>query len=259
MDLQPQARDGVAGPVDAPAAQADAIAVAIASLRARGAQHADPIGFGRIEALARRSARQPAEVRRLLEDKLRAALNDCEQRVEQARARAAAALPAAMQRMDGRTDSSPRVDAAGNVAGLRRLDADADSGQRPLAALLRDFARHAAPTGRPATAADGSASAEPKALREGRELWTRLAVERRLSRSLQHRPTNPGPLNSHQLVLRALRELQATAPEYLHALVARVDLLLWLDQASFGVATAAGRAARSSGNATNRRGRRGGS
>ena len=49
-------------------------------------------------------------------------------------------------------------------------------------------------------------------------------------------PDNPGPLNSEHLLLRALQQMQAAAPDYLGAFVSQVETLLWLDEARGGVA-----------------------
>ncbi|MEP6969323.1 MAG: DUF2894 domain-containing protein, partial [Betaproteobacteria bacterium] len=75
------------------------------------------------------------------------------------------------------------------------------------------------------------APTELKTLRDFRDTWIRLSVERQLSRSQQKVPANPGPLNSHLLVLRALRRMQEISPAYLERYMAHVEILLWLEQA----------------------------
>lgn len=73
---------------------------------------------------------------------------------------------------------------------------------------------------------------ELKAVQQFRSTWARLSVDRQLARSRAHVPDNPGPLNSHLLVLRALQEMQAVSPAYLGHFMAYADALLWLDQAT---------------------------
>lgn len=62
--------------------------------------------------------------------------------------------------------------------------------------------------------------------------WTRLRAERRLREALEQVPAQAGPLNSSQVVHRALRELHALSPAYLDAFVRHVDTLLWLEQSA---------------------------
>jgi hypothetical protein len=88
------------------------------------------------------------------------------------------------------------------------------------------------------------APAELKALSQFRSTWAGLSVERQLSHSLAQAPENPGPLNSHRLVLRTLQTLQALSPAYLQRFMAHADALLWLEQLSAAQAIATGPAPR---------------
>ena len=65
-----------------------------------------------------------------------------------------------------------------------------------------------------------------------RQTWSRLSADRHMTQSLAAVPENAGPLNSHQLVHRALTLMRESSPEYLHHFMAHVDALLWLEQAS---------------------------
>ena len=56
-----------------------------------------------------------------------------------------------------------------------------------------------------------------------------------MSRSTQQAPDNPGPLNSHGLVLRALQQMQALSLAYLTRFLAQAEAWAWLDQASNAV------------------------
>lgn len=91
-------------------------APAIEALRARGAARLDPVGLRFIEALARRSAAQGSEARRLLEQRLARALAECG-------ARCARALAEAGNRREAREGSGPLA------ALLGRLGEDAAAGE----------------------------------------------------------------------------------------------------------------------------------
>lgn len=190
-------------PMPGPVSSAGAIdaAATLAAWRERGAHRRDPVRFRLIEGMARRTAGHQGEARRLLDARL-AVLID-------AYGRALAEAPA------------PAVDAA----------PPARSG---LAELLDHIARHApapdvaAPGGMPLSA---SASApELKGVRFFNRTWTRLRAERRITQSLARVPENAGPLNSHQLVHRALVLMHELSPDYLNRFMAHVDGLLWLEQ-----------------------------
>jgi hypothetical protein len=101
----------------------------------------------------------------------------------------------------------------------------------PLAALVRQLELQA-PAG------------ELRALSLHRHCWTRLRVDRQLSLARAGMPGNAGPLNSQQLVLRALQLMRDISPAYLEGFMSQVETLLWLDRASFGRMTAPPRAAR---------------
>lgn len=88
----------------------------------------------------------------------------------------------------------------------------------PLAALVAELAQQSPP------------ETELKTLRDFRSTWSRLSAERRLTQSLAVVPDNAGPLNSQQLVHRALRLMRELSPGYLDRFVQHVDALLWLDQ-----------------------------
>lgn len=173
----------------------------IAALRARGAERLDPLRFHFIEALARRTAATGGPARSLLENRLARALDDCT-------ARCAAAPP----------PTAARPAAPG-----------------PLAELLDHLARENRSGFGPAVA-DGAITApdELKAVACFRDTWDTLRLERQLHEVLADEPENAGPLNSHLLVLRALRQMHQTSPAYLKRFMDYADTLLWLEQADGG-------------------------
>lgn len=188
--------------------------LAIAALRARGAQRVDPVRLRHIEALARRTSAQQGEVRRLLDGKLVRLLAACSQALDVPLSSAAAA-----------TEPPPSRSA--------------------LADLLAHLALHTdepMPSGIAGT--DTNARPELKALRCYRSTWSRLSVDQRLTQSLATVPANAGPLNTQRLMHQALTTMRDTAPEYLHRFMSHVEALLWLDQASLPMAGAKRESAR---------------
>lgn len=191
------------------------------TLRAQGAQRADPLRFAFAEALARRSAAHQGLARQLLDARLARALADCAAHCAQPQAGTVAA-PAALRGPPG-----PLADL------VRQLDqpAPALAGAQPMPGATRA----------------AGAPAELRSLQQFRSTWARLSIDRQLSRSLAQLPQNPGPLNSHLLALRSLQLMQDIAPAYLLGFVAQVEALLWLDEAAIGPAPAPGKAPRRGG------------
>ncbi|MGK6307849.1 DUF2894 domain-containing protein [Variovorax sp. DT-64] len=219
----------------APEAPAIEPGATLGAWRERGDDRLDPVRFGFIEALARRAATHHGEARRILDDKLLQLLaaygEDLEKR------RDAPVAPAALKR-DDPPDASP------------------------LAGLLDHIARHAAPEGEAPSAGEAvpglpAAPGELKTLGYFRSTWSRLSADRRLTQALAAVPENAGPLNSHQLVHRALTLMRELSPEYLHRFMSHVDALLWLDRANAGSASPAAEASRTDGRKKGARGKAG--
>jgi hypothetical protein len=224
--------------------------VTLAALRARGAPGFDPIGWRVIEALAGRAADQTDAVRQLLAARLATLLAAFQARFEPARTEAAHTLARVVQQCPQAAEALRPCLASGDFKRLHRL---ADALQEPgPASSLADLVRHldlqtAAPEARrlaDPVAAAGGAPAELKAVRYFRSTWSRLSVDQQLTRSFARVPENAGPLNSHLLVLRALKLMRETSPAYLSRFMSLVDTLWWLDQAEVGGAPGQAAAAR---------------
>lgn len=163
-----------------------------------------------------------------------------------------------------RRRGAQRVDPLGFsiIEALARRAADCEGAARQrldarLAQLLDGFAarfeaaqaaqraRRNAPAPHPLAAlrerlADGGAGGlELKTVRAYAGTWTRLRTGQRLAQSLARAPDHAGPLNSHALVLRTLRELQALSPEYLDRFVEYAEALLAIDRAGLPAEPAA--------------------
>jgi Protein of unknown function (DUF2894) len=201
-----------------------------------GAQLPEPLRRAYIEALARRAAAHDGAVRAWLEQRL------VEAGVSSSRSlpMAAAGLDGVPTRASTPTSSSPSPLASPSTStstststpGARRRPG-------PLAELTARLDRSAVAGGPGAVLAASSgpvASGPPelKSLQRDRATWARLSVDQELQRALAQVPDNPGPLNSHLLVLRSLRLMQTLSPDYLARFVSQLETLVWLDQASFG-------------------------
>lgn len=130
---------------------------------------------------------------------------------------------------------------------LARLSALADAASPPIAMAedriatpssqgsLRTLLDHIAAYPRMRDGADAEPSATPSpnvpamaALVEVRQLWSQLRTESQAREALAAEPTDAGPLNSAQLVHRALKLMRETSPEYLRHFLAYADTLSWL-------------------------------
>ena len=67
-----------------------------------------------------------------------------------------------------------------------------------------------------------------------RATWSALHAQQRVTHALASKPPQAGPLNSEQLVHRALLMMREVSPEYLRHMVATVDVLCWGEQLQHG-------------------------
>jgi len=204
----------------------------IEAWRARGDHRRDPVRFRLIEVLAKRAAAHQGEVRRILDDKV-------------------LELLAAYAQDLGKVPSAQGTPGAAQKGQVPR---------GPLAELVDAMARPAPSQGDGAAASGGvpgssTSTHELKTLSYFRSTWSRLSADRRLTQAMAAVPENAGPLNSHQLVHRALTQLRELSPEYLHRFMSHVDALLWLDQASVASASAGAETSRAEGQKKPGRGR----
>ena len=56
------------------------------------------------------------------------------------------------------------------------------------------------------------------------------ALEHRIRQAIEQVPAEAGPMNSHRLVSRAIKEMQRLSPEYLNRFVGYADTLMALEQ-----------------------------
>ncbi|CAB3815983.1 hypothetical protein LMG26689_00200 [Achromobacter animicus] len=179
--------------------------------RANGADRVNPLRFHLIDALDRRAAAYDGAVRQRLDERL-------------------AGLIAAYEgELIGAEDAAADAGA----------EADAEASQDavwggPLAELIAylgsDDSRD--PLGLRA------AYPELPLLDEFRALWSRFSADRQVRQSQERVHKNAGPLNSNQLVHRALTLMREMSPGYLQQFLSYTDALMWMEQMTAAAAPA---------------------
>ena len=214
-----------------------ALEATIDALRARGADRLDPVRFRFIEALARRSAAERGDARRVLDGRLATVLDEYTARFDQTQTRAGETLACTVAQFPDAADRLDAIYRAGNFRELRQFIASLQDRYRarPLPDLLSHIQQHS-PQNLPVNGAGEALKPreELTALAYFRNTWSRLNVDQQLTRALAQAPENAGPLNSHLLVLQSLKLMRDISPEYLRRFMAYADALLWLDQADSG-------------------------
>lgn len=209
---------GLAMTTGADAAPADATLATLQAWRERGDDRLDPVGFHFIEALARRAAAHAGAARARLDERLAQLL-----RAYAARVAAARAANAAEALDDPATpDASPAP-----------ATAAAKPARGPLAELAAYLAYPGAPGEDPdAIAAQARRDAYPDlpVLDGLREIWSGLSADRQVRQSQEQVHKNAGPLNSNQLVHRALSLMRELSPGYLQQFVTYTETLAWMEQ-----------------------------
>lgn len=174
------------------------------TLRASGAAEHDPVRVAYLEALARRTAAQPAAIRQRLNAKLEATASE----------------------LAARPTAPPTEASEGNAAS-------------PLAELLTYIGNHAhmrpeaaSPAAESALAPHARQTPELKSVAWFHETWSKLSTEQQLTQTLAQAPENAGPMNSQHLVLRSLQAMRDIAPDYLQSFMSYIDTLIWLEHAA---------------------------
>ncbi|WP_313381009.1 DUF2894 domain-containing protein [Achromobacter insolitus] len=168
--------------------------------REAGADRVAPVRFQFMDALERRAAAHGGEARRLLDGKLAALIQAYESELDSARD----------------PDSTPNRPAA----------ATPEPG--PLAALTAYMA-DPGPDARGTTHLRASYP-ELESLEYFRSVWSRVSADRQVRQSQEQVHKNAGPLNSNQLVHRALSLMREVSPGYLQQFLSYTDALMWLEQ-----------------------------
>ncbi|PTW98972.1 DUF2894 domain-containing protein [Achromobacter mucicolens] len=196
--------------------------------RASGADRADPLLFHLIDALARRAASYvgPARLR------LDARLADLIQAYESALTNVGAAEE---------VSAEPPARKPGPLAGLVAY-LDNPAAARPPQASDAEPDSADADRLNPLDARDplGLRAAYPELplLDEFQTLWSRFSADRQVRQSQEQVHKNAGPLNSNQLVHRALSLMREMSPGYLQQFLSYTDALMWMEQMTASAAPA---------------------
>ena len=210
-----------------------------------GADRVDPVRFRFLQAMARRAAGLDGLARQLLDEKLAGHLN------------------AYAQLLDAETDANADAEptAEPNTPPSAESDDDAPSALAGLLAYLADPGATPAPGENAADCAPtwnrdalGLRDAYPdvQMLEYFRAVWSRVSADRQVRQSQQQVHKNAGPLNSNQLVHRALSLMRELSPGYLQQFLSYTDALMWMEQIHAATAPAPKDAARGAAKKTSR-------
>lgn len=201
--------------------------------REQGDDRLDPLGFHVIEALARRAADHGGAVRRRLDERLAQLMQAYADRLADGKPAADAPSARAAQ-----IDAIAAADPRRSPAALR------PSAPRPPGPLaeLAAFLAYPGDAGDDADAAAAQARRDAypdlPALDYFREVWSGLSADRQVRQSQEQVHKNAGPLNSNQLVHRALTLMRELSPGYLQQFVAYAETLAWMEQVTAAAAPA---------------------
>lgn len=180
----------------------------LSALRAAGQHQCDPVGFVYMTQLAKRLPTQPDPVRRLLAEKLGRAMLRYRDKLRQP--------PAAAQIQNNSSTPTEPSKIANSVTNLAELNRYIDNS----VVMIRD---------------NGWTAIEPdfsgmKSVDQFKQAWSRIMAEDQVAQAMLQAPKNPGPINSHMLVLQTLTLMRQLSPAYLQRFLAQADALLCLDR-----------------------------
>lgn len=168
----------------------------LAALQAAGPHPCDPVGLHYMTQLANRMPTQPEAVRRLLAGKLSVALSHYREQLSQ---------PQTIAQLSNKVTS-------------------------PLAELNRYIDSRSQADDEVTWSAGVPDRSEMKSVRQFKQAWSRIRAEDQVDQAILQGPKNPGPINSHTLVLRTLTLMRQLSPAYLQRFLAQADALLCLER-----------------------------
>jgi len=235
--------------------EAQSAFVRLQALAERDAGRADPVRFRFLQAMARRAEGYDGEARRVLDAKMGALLDAYEQALQE---RGTGQAGESRSHPESCTPQETSRDASRDPEMPSASDANV-SGQGPLATLLASLSeRHAGREDARIAAGLAPRADYPELgmLDAAQATWLRLSTDRQLRDSEKRIPDNAGPLNSSQLVHRALMLMKELSPEYLRQFLSYVNALAWMEQMTDGNAASPEAAPRAGGQKKPSRGRK---
>ncbi|WP_158590537.1 DUF2894 domain-containing protein [Herbaspirillum sp. K2R10-39] len=204
----------------------------IASLRMAGADRFDPVRLHYIEVLEKRAMAHQGSVKRMLDARLEQALAAFKERFDLALCDARETVERSVQQYPQATNDLQRFLVAGDFKGLQRFIATLKSSEQcaSLSALVRQLEQHSPEMADAHVDRNPGSRSELKTIRNFRNTWSKLSVDKQVAQALEQAPKNAGPINSHMLVLRSLALMRDISPDYLNRFMSYADTLLCLDQ-----------------------------
>lgn len=217
---------------DAPLDSSLELNALIASLRTAGADQFDPVRLHYMEVLAKRAIAHQGSVKRMLDVKLAQALASFKERFEQAQCDARETIARTAPQYPHAADDLQRFFVAGDFKGLRRFITTLETSEQraSLGALVRQLEQHSPENMDARLKGNAGSRPELKTIRNFRNTWSKLSVDKQVTQALEQAPKNAGPINSHMLVLRSLALMREISPDYLNRFMSYADTLLCLDQ-----------------------------
>jgi hypothetical protein len=217
---------------DTPLDSSPDVNVMIASLRAAGADRYDPVRLHYIEVLAERAIAHQGSTRRMLDAKLTQALAVYKERFDRAQSDAEETVAQSLLQYPHAANDLQRLFSAGDFNGLRQFSATLKAREQcaSLGALVRQFEQHSPENAGARLAGNAGSRPELKTIRNFRNTWSKLSVDKQVTQALEQAPKNAGPINSHMLVLRSLTMMREISPDYLNRFMSYAETLLCLDQ-----------------------------
>lgn len=211
--------------------------------RESGADRVNPVRFHFLDALDRRAAAYEGPARERLDQRLLELLQAYEAELGQA--------PETGSSHDEsrETDANQAgpVDAADPDLHPAAADsallpaASSSSTASPLGDLIRLITHPAADNDETLRDGLGLRAAYPELplLDDFRAIWAGVSADRQVRQSQEQVHKNAGPLNSNQLVHRALSLMREMSPGYLQQFLSYTDALMWMEQMTAAAAPAA--------------------
>ncbi|MGV2865821.1 DUF2894 domain-containing protein [Achromobacter sp. AGC39] len=204
-----------------------------------GADRLDPVRFRFLQAMARRTAALQGLARQRLEVQLAQHLR--------AYARLLEAVEPDASTMDSVEASEPPSHPSSHAPSTSAeaspaASATPQTAPAALTQLLAYLTYPDAPDNDPTWDRDalGLRAAYPdvQMLEYFRGVWSRVSADRQVRQSQEQVHKNAGPLNSNQLVHRALSLMRELSPGYLQQFLSYTDALMWMEQIQAATAPA---------------------
>jgi hypothetical protein len=247
-------------------ANRDMLRPALAALIERGGDLFDPVRIRFIQALVEKALQLRPSVASIVEKKAMQAASDYLNDYRSARKHAASLVDRVTSETPAAADEINRLFESGDFKAVKKLADqtavydETDPGRlavltremlqpdddKALAAnpsledelrllefqVMQSVARTKTDTASDMGGSRGKASLDVlSTTRHFRQLLRKHQAQQRITRVIQERPENPGPLNAQALIIRSISTMRDLSPSYADRFVSYMDTLLWLERA----------------------------